>query len=279
MPELTRRERLRLYLATHPVFTSFSFFGVSALLIAFIFWWAGYPLSFPITFYEFNRQYPFILLTMIFGASVGAAEIASRYRDEPFLAIISAPGRTYLAFNATISLAAFCLLARYPRLFGLDSEPRDFLIMSVVAGFGSMVVMRSKLFNFKNDKGDTFAVGPDAVINSLLSSVDRNVDRYRSFDRQSLVFNETAKIKSPEAAPIFIETFLASYQNLSEDEKTAFSKVIEGVLKRQDLPAQLKLMAIGFGFLNISGETNFKALMDLLAKYEEKKATPSGGTP
>lgn len=263
------RQRLRLFIAAHPA-VSFALFASAVFaLVALLFWWAGRPLSPLFTFREFDSQYPYLVLSMAFGAGVGAAEIASRYRDEPFLAIISSPGRAYVAFNATISLAAFCLLARYPRLFGLDREPRDFLVMSAIAGFGAMIVLRSKLFNFRNDKGDDLAIGPDAVVSGLLSSIDRNIDRYRSFDRQSLVYEEAVKISDPAAAPIFIETFLASYQNLTPSEKDEFAEVIDGVLERQDLPDRLKLMAISFGLLKISGEKNFRSLMALLVRHQQ----------
>lgn len=40
-------------------------------------------------FVEYNV---FLLLCALFGASVGASEILSRYRDEPFIAISSPPG-------------------------------------------------------------------------------------------------------------------------------------------------------------------------------------------
>ncbi|MBA3352654.1 MAG: hypothetical protein H0U23_09565, partial [Blastocatellia bacterium] len=61
-------------------------------------------------FVEYNV---FLLLCALFGASVGASEILSRYRDEPFIAISSPPGRRYLAVNAGISLAAFYLLYHF----------------------------------------------------------------------------------------------------------------------------------------------------------------------
>ena len=256
--------------ARYPFTTTFLFLALVVGVLAFVIGLFGYSMTLPFTYEAFDRQYPYLLLTMIFGAFVGAAEIASRYRDEPFRSIISAPGRTYMAFNALISLAAFCLLARYPRFFGFEAGLEDYLIMSVVAGFGAMVVMRSKLFNFKNDKDDsTISVGPDAVINIFLTSVDRNIDRYRSFDRQALVYQEATKIKRPADAPAFINTFLASYQNLSEEDKREFSGIIESVRAKTDLTDELKLMAISFGFLKISGDTNYKALMDLLSKHQE----------
>jgi hypothetical protein len=259
-------ERLRALLAGYPFLTSSLFLILAVSITAIVIHFAGYELTFPLRFEDFNKQYPYLLLTMFFGASVGAAEIASRYRDEPFLSIISPPGRTYLAFNALVALAAFCLLARYPKMFGLGD---DFVLMSVVAGFGAMVVMRSKLFNFKTNAGESFSVGPDAVVNTFLTSVDRNVDRYRSFDRQAMVFQEVIKIRTPAEAPVFFETFLASYQNLSDADKSGIREQIQDVLARQDLSDELKLMAISFGFLNISGDANFRAMMALLGRFQE----------
>src|ERR1051325_2885661 len=40
-----------------------------------------------------DKQQYYLLLTIFFGALVGASEIMSRYRDEPFRAIFSPPGR------------------------------------------------------------------------------------------------------------------------------------------------------------------------------------------
>lgn len=269
---------MREFFAGYPIMTAsfiFALIIIATVIVARLF---CYELTFPITFFEFNRQYPYLLLAMTFGASVGAAEIASRYRDEPFLAIMSPPGRSYLAFNAIISLAAFCLLARYPGFFGFDTGSRDFLIMSIVAGFGAMVVMRSKLFTLKNDNGEPYAVGPDAVINIFLSSMDRNIDRHRSFTRQRLVYEEAIEIGTPEAAANFIKIFLASYQNLSEDEKRSITVQIDALVARDDLTRHLKLMSIGFGFLNLSGDRNFKELMGLLRKYEQLLQPESGGS-
>src|SRR5258708_189985 len=95
-----------------------------------------------------------LLLTMAFGASVGAAELLARYRDEPQVVVSSAPGLLYMGLNALISAAAYGLLVHYNNriLVGLQSDP---LMRSIVAGFGSMLIMRSKLFSFKTEGGDT----------------------------------------------------------------------------------------------------------------------------
>ncbi len=106
---------------------------------------------------------------------------------------------------------------------------------SLVAGFGAMIVMRSKLFNFKTQSGEEFAIGPDAVLSTFLSSVDRNIDRNRSRRRQRIVIDSSAQIADPISAPAFLRTSLASYQNLSAAEKKDVDDVIHGVIGNKDL--------------------------------------------
>jgi hypothetical protein len=209
----------------------------------------------------------FLLLCACFGAAVGASEILSRYRDEPFLAISSPPGRRYLAVNAAISLAAFYLLYHFgdSMFSGVTKDP---LLMSVVSGFGAMVVMRSKLFSFKTEGGENYAIGPDAVLSTFLASVDRQIDRHRASRRQDLVYYETQDVDNPESAPDFFMSFLVSYQNLSNDEK----EEVDGEVKRiyeQSLSPRLKFMTAAFGFLNIMGESNFRALVQQLKRYQQ----------
>jgi hypothetical protein len=216
---------------------------------------------------SFFAQHPYPLLSALFGIFVGSAEVISRYRDEPFGATFSPPGIVYVALNGTIAAAAYGFLDHYKdSIFpGLKD---DLLLTSIVAGFGAMVVMRSKLFNFKTEGGEDFAIGPDAVISTFLSSVDRKIDRFRSSLRQEVVYEETVKIENPLNAAGFFRTSIASYQNLSDAEKAELDTLIKQVLDNKELGPRLKLMAIGFAFLNVYGEKNYKALMDQLKKYQ-----------
>lgn len=203
---------------------------------------------------------------MIFGASVGAAELLGRYRDEPQVVVASLPGFAYMSLNALISAAAYGLLVYYQgKVFvGLQN---DLLMTSIVAGFGSMLVMRSKLFSFKTEGGESFAVGPDAVLSTFLRSVDRRIDRNRSSPRQKLVYDSVKTLRNPVRAPDFIRISLASYQNLSDSEKATLNDIILKVKGQADLPPQLQLMAICFGLLNVAGEKNFEALMIQLKEF------------
>ncbi len=142
-----------------------------------------------------------------------------------------------------------------------------------------MVVMRSKLFSFKTSSGEEFAVGPDAVITIFLRTVDRAIDRWRSINRQRLVFQSTRDIVYSPSVPDFLAASLAAYQNLSKEEKAELNKVIDEFAKKQDLDPQLKLMAMAFGFLNISGEDNYGDLMADLRAFLTRTTTTTVATP
>jgi hypothetical protein len=208
----------------------------------------------------------YLLLAAFFGMLVGAAEIMSRYRDEPFLATFTGPGLAYLGLNALISAGAFALLKHYHLSF-FSALKEDPLMTSIIAGFGAMAVMRSKLFSFKTEGGEEFAVGPDAVISTFLKSVDRKIDRNRSAKRQQIVLQHVKQIKDPHnKAPAFLTNSLGSYQNLNSEEMKNISTVISE-LQSQRLDPDVLMMAIGFGFLNLTGQSNFSLLMEQLRAY------------
>ena len=202
---------------------------------------------------------------------VGASEIMSRYRDEPFRAIFSPPGRIYMLLNGLISAFAYLLLLKY-RSAVLPALSTDNLMTSVFAGFGAMMFMRSKLFSFRTEGGESFSVGPDAVLSTFLNSVNRRVDRFLSDIRQDIVYQEAVTILRPEDAPKFLEIYLTAYQNIPADEKKGLAEDIQAVLNRTDLDPKLKLMAISFGFMNIGGHRNFRSLMALLRRYQSPPA-------
>src|SRR6266545_1328169 len=202
--------------------------------------------------------------TMIFGACVGAAEIQARYRDEPFLALASGPAVAYLLLNALISLAAFALLLRYKDRL-IPGLAKDLVLTAMAAGFGGMLVARSKLFTYQGEGGTEYSFGPAIVLESFLKSLDRKIDRMRSTKRQEKVFSCIKDMKlSPEVFAFslsYLESSLQSYQNLSQQEKTDFAKLIQDYRDLEEWPPIIRMLAVGFAVLNLSGEDNFDQVM------------------
>ena len=207
-----------------------------------------------------------VLATFTFGALVGLSEILSRYRDEPLLAAATNSGMSYLAINGVMSTIAFAVLRKYPtQIFpGLGG---DLLLTAVVSGFGAMGIFRSKLFTFKSSDGTEYPIGPAIVLDTILKMIDSEIDRRRATERQTRVFNAMAGINDFARTADYMEASLLSFQNLSQDDKTQISSVINQYRTLTKWPDTLKGLGLGFAFLTIAGEANFDIVISNIKKY------------
>ena len=214
-------------------------------------------------------------LASLFGAATGVSEIISRYRDEPLLATINRYGLGYAAVNGALSAAAFALLSRYStQLF--PTATADWLLRAFWAGFGAMVVMRSKLFIFRSDDGKDYPIGPAIVMESFLRMLDRKIDRFRASRRQARVFTAMSDITDFKTAADYLSASLLSFQNLSAEEKAEISTVIKEYTTAP-WPTALKCAALGLAFLTIAGEENFDQVIGNLRTYFATLAAQPGG--
>jgi hypothetical protein len=213
-------------------------------------------------------------LSILFGELVGFSEITTRYRDEPLRAMFNRFGISYLLINGFLSGCAFWLVRTHAESIfpSLKDSP---LMAAVVAGFGAMAVLRSKLFVFRTEDGKEIPIGPDLVIASILRIMDRKIDRLRASRRQQLVFDLAQRIakaagagSSFENANSFVLISLASFQNLSTEEKEQISATTEKLKERfRNEPVLFKAMVLGFVVLDIAGEDNLNAIMQDLELY------------
>jgi hypothetical protein len=216
-------------------------------------------------FTDLPTQLRYALLAAVFGATVAASEIVSRYRDEPMQALASTPASIYLLLNAAVSGLVYGLLTRYSVSI-IPSLADDPLMRSVVAGFGAMAILRTKFFTYRTEGGEEVGIGPDAAVTAFLNAADRGIDRLRASRRLWLVSQEAEKTFRPEMGGDFLQISLAAFQNLSTEEKVEFAQIIED-MKSAPYPAPLKLRAISYGLLGIAGERNFKEVMQGLRDY------------
>lgn len=226
-------------------------------------------------------RYPvdrFAVVAVAIGALVAASEVVSRYRDEPLLALAgNVYGAVYLLANGLVSAAAYTVLCRFQAgiLPQLTADP---MLRAIVAGFGAAIVMRSSIFSIKTKDGETIQIGPDAVIRNLLATVDRGIDRIRSQRRLEKATQAANRLRghASKSALGYISASLASFQNLSEAERTAFVKLIQELVSDPEMDDHLKLLGIFFAYLNIAGERQLDALVDQLDEY--LKSAPQVGS-
>jgi hypothetical protein len=233
--------------------------------------------------HEISRPYvsaAWAFATFSLGALVGLSEILSRYRDEPLLATATTSGMSYLAFNGFVSVMAFGILRKYPgQIF--PAVQNDLFLTAIVAGFGAMVVFRSKLFTFKSSDGNEYPIGPAIVLDTILKMIDSKIDRRRATERQTRVYDALADVNDFSKTTDYFEASLLSFQNLSQDDKTQISSTINQYRTTTRWPDRLKGLGLGFAFLTIAGEANFDLVVGNLKKYVSLPgaASPAGGVP
>ena len=157
----------------------------------------------------------------------------------------------------------------------------DLFLTAMVAGFGGMTIFRSKLFTFRSTDGKEYAIGPAIVLETALKTLDHKIDRRRATERQARVFGEMSTLHDFVGTAQYIEASLNSFQNLTPEEKAEIRSVIEECRKLQ-WPNELKIIALGFAFLNIAGEENFDAvvanmrrLLQMLASLPVPPSSPA----
>ncbi len=133
---------------------------------------------------HFAVQY---LLAAAIGGLVGSTELFTRYRDSPgrLLRMLSFHG--YWAGNAAVSCLG--LLVMHTGLISVavtTSAASGWLIECLVAGFGSMLLLRSALLVVRVDNGEQ-AVGPAAAVSALLQFIEEIVRRNQAAARSSAV--------------------------------------------------------------------------------------------
>ena len=223
-----------------------------------------------------SRTAGWALATVFFGMLAGLSEILSRYRDEPVLACATSAGAAYLALNGVVSLAAFMVLRMYPEKIFPDLR-NDLFLSSVVAGFGAMVIFRSKLFTFRSPDGKDYSIGPAIVLETVLRTIDSKIDRQRATERQTRVFEAVKGLTNFGSAADYIDASLLSFQNLSTEDRTEIANVIQQYREVSHWPDSLKILGLGFAFLNLAGDTNFDRVMVNLKQFVQSQTpTPPG---
>jgi hypothetical protein len=227
-----------------------------------------------------------VVWAFVFGASVGLSEVVSRYRDEPLRAVWTPFGIMYVALNGMLAVFAFFLVVRYPEKFGFAAGKPPAFLAAVIAGFGSMAVMRTRLAVLKGADNKDISIGPDLVIKTLLQMVDQYVDRDRAAKRLQIV---TANLPNLRKLAVRFNTFrgvadyllasLFAFQNLEDERKKQLQDIFSDYDSKPQVPDDIKYLAMGFVFLTVVGEKQFEDLLkEAVQGLIALASTPADGT-
>lgn len=210
-----------------------SYFAVlaAAALVSFA---TGNPLYF----------WPFLL-----GVLTAFAEIISKFPDEPIKALKSPHALLYHVLNGIV--AAFALYILMITGFKNDT-PGDQLKNVLLAGFGSMLVMRSKLFNIKVGEEDV-SFGPEQVIKILFKFMNDGIDRFRASSRFDFVHVKLDNIDFDKVYA-YSKSSLRAAQALEDKKEACVKRLNELKENKDELDTQLRSYELGYAMLTAMGE-------------------------
>jgi hypothetical protein len=208
----------------------------------------------------------YYIIAAICGIAVSTAEIVTRYKGEPLKALRCRWSLLYLLFNGLLPVAGFAILSS-AGVVSDEASSIDKLKYALYVGFGAMVVIRAKLFNIKMESGEK-GLGPDFVMDAFLSALDRQIDRYRAYDRAKIVREVMGDIDFMKVKTPLITLMTLSMQNITDSEMKELGRKVKETEQAQELSNQEKSYTLGFMILDLAGEDFFNTVFN---ENERKK--------
>jgi AIG2-like family len=192
--------------------------------------------------------------TFILGMATAFAEIISKFRDEPIKTLRMPHALWYHLLNGAVAAFALKILVVFSGPERIANGQEQFKSV-LAAGLGSMLIMRSKLFNIKQLGGEDISFGPEQIVKIYFRFMEAAIDRLRAQDRIEFVKKNLGNI-NPIKVFDYSETMLLASQAL---EDQARQQCIQGIQELNtgnlaNLPSKLRSYRLGFLLLNNMGE-------------------------
>jgi len=208
---------------------------------------------------------------IVLGFLVGFAELVSRYRDEPWRVARLPPGLIFIGLNGLAAGVALFLLQVFPAELHAPSNP---VLLVMVAGFGAMVVVRTKLLTVHQPGGTDIAVGPAFLLDTMLAAINRDVDRRRALQRTARVAARAAELRIYKYSDAynFLIASLAAFQSMDSEIAKNLSAQLQLLVHDETMkamPDQLKFLIAGYSILTEFGDQAFDGVFTSLKAYLE----------
>lgn len=203
-----------------------------------------------------NPDFVDYTLVILLGMLVGFIEIVSRYQDAPFRTALTWPGLFYMLINGLVAGSALWLL----RIFGWNFTPEamdaEFKRWNevLIAGLGAMALFRSALFVIGKEEREV-SVGPNAILQILLSAIDKEVDRYRGQERAASVRAIMQNVHYEDAISDLTVISGALMQNLkSEDQARINISKLRELIDVASNDDDVRKYLLGLRIIDVVGE-------------------------
>lgn len=217
--------------------------------------------------------------TAAIGGMVGFTELVSRYRDAPWRVAIMLPGVIFIGVNAAASVFALFLMLWFRDQLHTPNDP---VLQVILAGTGAMVVVRTKIFTLRQPSGSDIAVGPAFILDTMLSAINREVDRRRAQKRIGRVVMRAARLRgyTYTDAMTFLTASLAAFQNLDAEVSKKLNDDLRQLVTDSALRAlteEVKFLIAGYSILTEFGERAFDSVFTSLEIYLKARGRPLDG--
>jgi hypothetical protein len=193
----------------------------------------------------------------LLGMVTAFAEIIGKFSDEPIKSLRTPHALFYHVLNGAIAAFALWVLLVYG---GPHDSDLDRLKIVLAAGIGSMLVMRSKLFNIKVG-GEDIAFGPEQIIKVFLRFMEGAIDRTRAQSRIDFVRKKLSDFDFKGISE-YSRAMLYSSQARDEKAKTDTEQAITQLVSGEPQDNKQKCYRLGFLLLNLMGEDFVGRLVD-----------------
>jgi cation transport regulator ChaC len=193
--------------------------------------------------------------TFLLGMVTAFAEIIGKFKDEPLKALQTYHAIFYHVFNGLVAVFALNVFILNG---GAIATELDQLKAVLIAGLGSMLLMRSKFIKVKDED---VSFGPDQIIKVFLTFMEGAIDRVRAQSRVDFVKTRLTNINFDSVTP-YTETMLDSAQTLEENDRKDIADRINNLRNSTVMDTQLKSYRLGFLLLNRMGEDYVSKLFD-----------------
>ena len=167
---------------------------------------------------------------------VGAADILTRYKDNPWSAIRTPAALGYVVANTCFGVAAFwcAMVLQVVKVEGVGRGPEaglsvELLRSALLVGFGSIFILRAVAFKLSIGGKDT-DVGPSTIVDSLLRACDQQIDRTEAIRKDRMIRKLMDGLSFKRAA-VFIPNYCLAIVQDDTERAERFGALVTSIAK------------------------------------------------
>lgn len=205
-----------------------------------------------------------VCFAIAIGGLVGCVELLGRYRYAPLRAAFTLSGCAYILINLVAAWAAYYMIEAF-QILGNVTLAKS-LTHVLLAGFGSLVFMRSSFFKVRVGDAD-IGIGPSVVLDTLLLVADRGVDRREAVKRAQDIASLVAEVSDSKlVAKMLTKYGLALMQNVDDKTVQEVTEAIERIMGDAQIPDEIRLDIVALKLGNVVGPDVLEAAVEALGQ-------------